>query len=156
MRWRAMQAADLDAAERIADVVHPDYPEDPAVFAERLRLFPRGCLILDDPPSGYTIAHPWRLGSPVKLNSLLGALPAEPDTLFLHDIALLPAERGRGDAVHGVAALEAVAADLGLPTMSLVAVGRALSFWLARGFVAIAGPDVGSYGAGAKYMTRRL
>jgi hypothetical protein len=151
-----MAAADLDAAERIADVIHPDYPEDRAVFAERLCLFPQGCLILDDPPSGYAIAHPWRFGDPVRLNSLLGALPAEPDTLFLHDIALLPDVRGRGDAVSGVDALKTIATELQLPTMSLVAVGRALSFWLARGFVAAEGPDVGSYGTGACYMVRRL
>jgi len=156
MRWRAMTAADLDAAERIADGVHPDYPEDHAVFAERLRLFPRGCLILNDPPVGYAIAHPWSLDAPVRLNSLLGALPDAPNTLFLHDIALMPDARGRGDAAVGVAALEAVAADLRLPTMSLVAVGRAQSFWLARGFVAAEGGDVGSYGASACYMVKRL
>ena len=156
MRWRAMAAADLEAAEGIADAVHPDYPEDHGVFAERLRLFCRGCLILDDPPAGYAIAHPWTLGTPVRLNSLLVALPAEPDTLFVHDIALLPEVRGRGDAVAGVEVLTAVAADLRLPTLSLVAVGRALSFWLARGFVAVEGVDVGSYGVGACYMVRRL
>ena len=154
MRWRPMAVADLDAAERIADAVHPDYPEDHAVFAERLRLFPRGCSILGDPPAGYAIAHPWIIGQPVQLNSLLGALPAEPDTLFLHDIALLPSVRGKGDAVAGVAMMEAVASGLRLPTMSLVAVGRALSFWRARGFVAVEGVDVGSYGVGACYMVR--
>ena len=56
----------------------------------------------------------------------------------------------------GVEVLTAVAADLRLPTLSLVAVGRALSFWLARGFVAVEGVDVGSYGVGACYMVRRL
>lgn len=100
-RWRAMAAADLAAAERIAARVHPDYPEDAAVFAERLSLFPEGCLVLVSPSGelgGYVIAHPWRLGQPPALNSLLGALPAAADTLYIHDIALLPERRGGGAA----------------------------------------------------------
>ena len=77
-RWRAMEAADLAAVERVAAHVHPDYPEDEAVFAERLSLCPEGCLVLARPlgdPCGYVVAHPWRLGQPPALNSLLGALP---------------------------------------------------------------------------------
>jgi len=41
-----MTEADLPAALAIAEVVHPNYPEDPAVFTERLALYPRGCLVL--------------------------------------------------------------------------------------------------------------
>jgi ribosomal protein S18 acetylase RimI-like enzyme len=52
-----MTLADLPALLAIADVVHPDYPEDPAVFEERLALFPAGCWVLEH--------HP-RLASPLK------------------------------------------------------------------------------------------
>lgn len=41
-----MTAADLGAVQAIADRVHVAYPEDAAVFAERLRLFPDGCWVL--------------------------------------------------------------------------------------------------------------
>ena len=57
MIWRPMLPADLSMTETIAEQVHPDYPEDPAVFAERLALFPAGCFMLG--AVGYLIAHPW-------------------------------------------------------------------------------------------------
>ena len=45
-----MTPADLPALLGIADVVHPTYPEDRAVFEERLVLFPAGCLVLERHP----------------------------------------------------------------------------------------------------------
>ncbi|MHA8048739.1 GNAT family N-acetyltransferase [Roseomonas mucosa] len=162
-RWRAMAAADLAAAERIAARVHPDYPEDAAVFAERLSLFPEGCLVLVSPSGelgGYVIAHPWRLGQPPALNSLLGALPAAADTLYIHDIAQLPARRGGGAAGRALERLEAVARGRGLPGLSLVAVGGSPAFWLRQGFrvradEALRG-KLRSYGGAAGYMVKDL
>ncbi|NEW95116.1 GNAT family N-acetyltransferase, partial [Rhodopseudomonas sp. BR0M22] len=43
--WRGMTPADLPAVDAIAAVVHAAYPEDAAVFAERLALHPDGCLV---------------------------------------------------------------------------------------------------------------
>jgi len=45
-----MTSADLPALLAIADIVHPTYPEDAAVFQERLALFPAGCLVLEFHP----------------------------------------------------------------------------------------------------------
>ena len=45
--WRPMRAANLAAVERIAEIVHPAYPESEEVPAERLTLFPAGCLIAE-------------------------------------------------------------------------------------------------------------
>ena len=72
--WRAMAAADLPAVAALADAIHLDHPEDAAVFAERLALFPAGCLVLDSAGivDGYVIAHPWRLLAPPALNARLG------------------------------------------------------------------------------------
>ena len=50
LNWRPMTAADLSAMLSVADIVHPNYPEDPAVFEERLALFPAGCLVLEHHP----------------------------------------------------------------------------------------------------------
>ena len=140
--------------ETIAEQVHPDYPEDPAVFAERLALFPAGCFMLG--AVGYLIAHPWMRARPPKLNSLLGALPAAPDTMFVHDLALLPEARGRGYASEAVALLLRVAGPLGL---SLVSVGSASGFWRRHGFVPVGDAAVpaslSSYGAGARLLWRR-
>ena len=74
-RWRVMTAGDLPLVERIAEVVHPDYPESGDVPAERLSLFPAGCLIAENGQGdvlGYAVSHPGRLGRPPALDSLLG------------------------------------------------------------------------------------
>ncbi|MFX9008082.1 hypothetical protein ABTN33_19340, partial [Acinetobacter baumannii] len=45
--WRAMSIADLPLVNVLAARIHPDYPEDEVVFAERLRLYPEGCRVLE-------------------------------------------------------------------------------------------------------------
>lgn len=160
MIWRGMVAADLDAVLAAAAEIHPGYPEDAAVFAERLALWPRGCRVLDDGGTlaGYALTHPWHYGAPPKLDTLLGALPADADTYYLHDIALRPSARGRGAARAAVAGFVALAAELGLPSLSLVAVNQSRPVWEAQGFrvAADAAPDLGSYGGIAWFMARRI
>src|SRR6478735_1660464 len=96
-----MTRADIPSLMSIAAVAHPSYPESEAVFDERLLLFPSGCRALlgvDGRLHGYVVSHPWRDAAPVPLNTLLVALPPQPATLYLHDLALLPAARGTGAA----------------------------------------------------------
>ena len=73
--WRAMTVDDLASVDVIAARVHPSYPEDHAVFAERLRLHATGCRVLmtGGEIAGYVISHPWHLGEPPALNALLGS-----------------------------------------------------------------------------------
>ncbi|MDF1586785.1 GNAT family N-acetyltransferase [Marinimicrococcus flavescens] len=160
-RWRAMRTEDLAAVEQIALIVHPDYPEDIAIPRERLALFPQGCRVARDEAGaiiGYAVAHPGLLGAPPPLDSLLGALPAAPDCLYLHDVALLPAARGAGLGAALVAELHEVAAGHRLPLLALVAVGNAAPYWQRQGF-ALRHPEpalaakLASYGDGAAYMT---
>lgn len=155
--WRAMTPGDLVRVEQLADSVHTDHPEDPAVFAERLRLHPAGCLVLDGAQGiqGYVVAHPWRLGQPPKLDTLLGQLPATPDTFYIHDLALLPGTRGGGFGRQAVELLTQQAAQSGLATLSLVAVGPSPRFWGQAGFRPVEGPDLSSYGA-AVFMVHAL
>lgn len=157
-----MTKLDLLLAESIAEQVHPDLPEDPSVFAERLRLFPQGCRMLAfaSGPVGYVIAHPWFLSQPPKLDTLLGQLPAEPDTFFVHDLALLPVARGGGHAADVVRQMVDDAQALALPTLSLIAVGASAPFWRHMGFErpkndATPG-SLADYGVGACAMVRRL
>lgn len=153
-----MARLDLPWAEAIAERVHPDLPEDPSVFAERLRLFPSGCLMLEhtERPVGYVIAHPWFLGRPPNLDTLVGQLPGAADTFFIHDLALLPEARGRGHAAEAVRLLVAQARVLAIATLSLVAVGASPAFWRHLGFQPVnAAGNLASYGAGACYMVGR-
>ena len=157
-----MTPQDLMAVDAIAAEVHPNFPEDVAIPAERLRLAPAGCFVLaeDHAISGYVVSHPWHAFPPPKLNTLLGAIPERPESWYIHDLALLPAARGRGHAGALVEHLAARARDLGLPIMSLTAVSGSAPFWAGHGFVSQGGADfaaaLASYGADAAFMVRRL
>lgn len=163
--WRAMVETDLAAVLAVAAVVHPDFPEDVSVFAERLRLWPAGCFVLaaaDDtsPLAGYVVSHPWRAGPPPALNRLLGALPDRADTYYLHDLALLPSARKNGTGAAMVDRLARDAHVRGFATLSLVAVGDSAGFWMRQGFRVVDDPalaeKLASYGASACVMVREL
>lgn len=160
--WRPMTATDLPAVLAVAAVVHPGYPEDEAVFAERLGLFPQGCLVLDGPggPIGYVVAHPWRCAAPPALNSLLGALPSRAGCVYIHDLALLPQARGSGAGGMVVARLSEIAARAGLPRLALVAIDGSSGFWRRQGFREVHAPalaeKLASYDDAARYMERAL
>jgi GNAT superfamily N-acetyltransferase len=148
--------SDLAAASAIAASVHPDYPEDDAVMAERLRLCPEGCFALtaDDDLLGYAVGHPWLARSVPDLDTLLGALPQPAGAWCLHDVALSPEARGRGAASDLVGLMRDEARRRRLPALVLVAVGDAAGFWRRHGFRAIPEAPPPGYGAGATLMTR--
>jgi ribosomal protein S18 acetylase RimI-like enzyme len=157
-----MTAGDLPVLLAVADSVHPNYPEDPSVFAERLALHPQGCLVLERGGEilGYIVSHPWVFAQPPTLDSLLGGLPADPTTFYIHDIALLPAARGSGAGRDVVALLVRQARALGLSNLSLVAVNDSTDFWQGLGFREHDDPALAaklmSYDAKARYMVRQI
>lgn len=161
-RWRLMSEADIACVVGIADRVHLDYPEDAAVFAERQRLYPAGCRVLDlgGEVSAYIISHPWRQLEPPSLNTLLGKLPDAPTTYYIHDIALLPKARGSGAASMVIAELLGHAASTGAQNASLVAVGGTEGFWGRHGFQMFEDPvldkKLASYDETAHYMVMDL
>lgn len=161
-RWRPLCAEDLPGLDALADLVHPTFFERPEVMAERLRLFPEGCLALPGPAgtdrlSGYILSHPARLGSPPPLDTLLGGIDSEADALYLHDIALGPECRGKGLAAEAIARI----LDLGqrYRAVMLISVYGTAPFWSRFGFVdrtLSADPSkLAPYGPGARYMVRR-
>ncbi len=160
--WRAMTAFDMPAVEAIAAQVHPDFFEAPEVLAERQQLYRNGCYLLEitERPTGYVLSHPWRAGSLPALNTRLGEIPADADTFYLHDLALLPVTRRIGAAGYIVDALSKHAAAQGFATMHLVAVNGSQGFWEKHGFIVDDVPALAeklkSYEANARYMVRRL
>lgn len=160
--WRAMTTADLPAVMAVAARVHPDYPEDEAVFAERCRLAAEGCLCLADSKAlaGYVVSHPWHLGQPPALNTLLGALPTDAPSWYIHDLAILPQARGGGAAGWIVTHLAELAARSGCSSLALVAVNDSLGFWEHHGFRvahdAALARKLASYDDAARYMVRQL
>lgn len=157
-----MLATDLAAVEALAARLHPSFPEDDAVFAERLRLYAEGCLVLAQGPdiAGYVVSHPWLALQPPPLNSLLGNLPASPSTFYIHDLALEHQARASGAAARIVEALGRQARRMAAPTMSLIAVNGSEGFWRRRGFQVVEQPVLASklrsYGRDALFMARDL
>ena len=155
--WGPMAAKHIDGVEALAGRVHPGLPESRAVFAERLALFPAGCLVLEAPEgiAGYAISHPIRRGDPPPLGKLLAALPADASQYYIHDLAVAPEARGAGAAAAGVGRLLAVARPY--PTTALVSVYGTAPFWARFGFRATQdamGDKLAPYGADAVFMVR--
>ncbi len=159
--WRPMLPSHLPAVHALAKRVHTAYPERPEIAAERLRLAPGWCRVLigEGGVAGYVLAHPWRLDAPPRLDTLLGALPPQPDTLYLHDIVIDPARRGRGEARAGLAVLFADAGKY-YSSVSLISIGGLASFWETCGFGIGAAESLAdvlrSYDANARYMVKFL
>lgn len=160
--WRSMREADLAVVKPLADRIHPDHPEDMPVFAERLRLYPAGCLVLleHDRIAGYALSHPWRLGEPPPLNTPLHRIPADASTFYIHDVALLPEGRGKGHARAVVEHLAEHAGAAGFDNLSLVAVNGSRDFWQGCGFhaamTAALRDKLATYGGDALLMRREL
>lgn len=155
-----MTAADLDRVAEIATIGFPDHFEGRPCFANRLALNPAGCFVLQTPDGleGYLVAYPWTRDAAPRLNTLIEAIPAEADLIYLHDLALTPAVRGQGWSRPAVAAVVDLAKAGGRATIALVAVNDAVDFWRRHGFEARETPEMAarlaSYGADARYMTR--
>jgi ribosomal protein S18 acetylase RimI-like enzyme len=163
-QWRQMSAADLPPVMAVAEKVHPAFPEDREVFAERLRLYVAGCLAFHsgEDIAGYVVSHPWLAMNPPALNSRLGMLPDHPETYYVHDVALLPELRGTGAAGLAVAQVLARAGKEKLTTVSLVAVNESAGFWGRHGFRGIKIRDAAlarklrGYSNAAAFMVREL
>ena len=156
--WRAMTQDHLAGVSTLAEVVHPGLPESPAMFAERLRLYPQGCRVLARPQGpvlGYAISLPILPFSPPPLNSLLGEIPSAARQYYIHDMVLDPALRGGGYARPVIESLLEHAADY--DSIALVSVYRTAAFWARFGFT-VSPRDMAAqlapYGEGAVFMTR--
>ncbi|KAI4087979.1 MAG: hypothetical protein LQ339_008788 [Xanthoria mediterranea] len=138
--WREISRDDIDSFVCVADKIHPNLPESDQVFAERVRLFPQGCLALvedvADDLCGYVISHPIRRRrQPPALDSLLGEIASVADQYNIHDLAILSDFRGRGLARECINKLLQRAKRY--PTVSLVSVYNTASFWGRFGFVPV-------------------
>ncbi|QOZ08821.1 GNAT family N-acetyltransferase [Bradyrhizobium sp. CCBAU 51765] len=160
--WRPAHTSDLPAISAIAAQIHPDLPERPEVFAEKMRLYPDGCrvLVAGDEIAGYGLAHPWKQHQIPPLDRFLERLPEYADCLYVHDIAVLPDRRG-GVARAYVTGVAELARASGIATLALVSVYATRPLWERLGFRAVAADaslqaKLACYGEGATYMLRDL
>lgn len=161
-QWRLMQFSDLDQVYDMSCVIHPDFPEDLAIFADRLAVFAPGAWVLQGEGQllGYSFSHPWSRFSVPALNSVLQQLPVAADTYYLHDIALLPQARALGAARKLVELLVETAQAHGFDSLSLVAVNGSQPYWQRQGFIVQHVPELQekllSYSQDACFMMRNL
>ncbi|MGY8638295.1 GNAT family N-acetyltransferase [Bradyrhizobium sp. 14AA] len=160
--WRPARASDLPAMSAIAARIHPDLPERPDVFAEKMRLYPDGCRVLatNNTIVGYGLSHPWTQHRIPPLDGFLRQLPGDADCLYVHDVAVLPDFRG-GVLRAYVAGIEALARTSHITTLALVSVYTTRPLWERFGFRPVAANaelcrKLASYGEGATYMLRDL
>lgn len=155
-----MKSTDLRAISALADEAHPSFPEEPAIFAEKQRLFQNFCfsLAFEDAVVGYCFAHPWLRNSVPALNRLLRTPPSAPDCLFIHDVVVAPLARGKGATANLIELLERAARCHGLEAITLVSLYGSNRLWLRYGFEAtpIPGKEIKSYGTTAVYMLKSL
>ncbi|EJM99349.1 GNAT family N-acetyltransferase [Phyllobacterium sp. YR531] len=163
LQWRPMEVSDLASVSAMASIIHTDFFEADAVYQERLALYPNGCHVLQDKDGrliGYAITHPWRLYTMPALNSLLGEIPDQHSTYYLHDIALMPQSRGTGAAREIVSILADHAQNSKFTTMSLIAVNGSTGFWQKQGFLPDDRPELETklrtYSDDARFMVRHL
>lgn len=159
--WRPLTPNDIAGLMQVANETHPDLPERPEVFINRVSLFPAGCLALEDEDGGqlcgYAISHPIRPRCPPALDSVLLEIPADADHYYIHDVAILPRLRGRGLAAQCVARL--LSGTARYPVAALVSVYGTEAFWGRFGFSpAVMGEDLAGklreYGEDAVYLER--
>jgi GNAT superfamily N-acetyltransferase len=140
---RAMSDRDIPAVMRIQAECYPEpMLESEAVFRARLALAPATCWIWSGPGQGagaYLFSYPSSKDAVTALDHPF-TIPAAPDCLYLHDLAVAPDARGRRAAnALATAALEKARAD-GLGWSALVSVQRSQVFWETLGYAAVESP----------------
>lgn len=163
--WRPMKASQLEAIQALAQAAHPTLPERTEIFAEKLKLCPKGCrslVSLSQPElvDGYLFSHPWHPNEIPALDTLLEEVPIFTNTWYLHDLVVRPDLRK--DGWGGMAVRHALHQThaLGYTRMALVAVGLSIPFWEKQGFDWVNRPELepllDAYGDGARYMLRDI
>lgn len=139
------------------------FVESSEVFARRLAS-PANCSLVlerEGEVCAYLAAYRSVRGKVTPLHGDFEAV-AQPDTLYLHDMAVLPACAGQGLARALLQPLWAQARAEGLRHSALVSVQGSQAYWERHGYVLQSLTDVdqqprlASYGEGAVYMARAL
>ncbi|MCU0790349.1 MAG: GNAT family N-acetyltransferase [Nitratireductor sp.] len=159
---RMMAEADIPVVLEIQAVCYTELtPESGRSLHAKLEASRSTCLIasIEGATVGYLIALPWEFSSPPVLNAETCRLPAAPDCLYLHDLAVAPDARRYGTGRALVEALLARLGELGLGRASLVAVQNSAPYWERHGFRAVPLSEplkakLSTYGADAQYMER--
>lgn len=151
----------MDDVLRIQDYCYSEIePESFESLQAKILASPSTCLIAEssEGPVGYLIAVPIVYPHLPALNAPTFELSADPDTLYIHDLAVDGTGRGKGIAQALVRASINAAKHRGLSRACLVAIQNSQKFWEQFRFETVVEPanelmpKLASYGAGAQLM----
>ncbi len=168
LRLRPLQPADVPGLLAVQRACYGDgLIESGTVFARRLASAAQRSLALVRGPDGaegtlvaYLAAYRSVLGQVTPLQGDFGAVQGAADTLYLHDMAVLPAFHGQGLAQRLLAAAWRGARAEGLRHAALVSVQGTQAYWARQGFAvraltsAAQRQQLAGYGDEAVYMVR--
>lgn len=136
---RPLKSEDTQSILNIQTACYPaELIESADTLLAKHHLSPQSCWLAEQNHQavGYLFTHPWHDTGLPALNVPLTALPANPDTFFLHDLAIHPAARGRGVAQALVNHAMQWAKSQYYRRAILVAVQGSRPFWEHYGFSA--------------------
>ncbi|WP_374435476.1 GNAT family N-acetyltransferase [Inhella sp.] len=164
---RQLTAADLPALLRTQAACYgAGFNEPEAVFAQRLQQSPQSAWCVDDAArpgelAAYLLGYPSRIGQITALHGSFEPV-AQPDCLYLHDLAVSPTCQGQALGLRLVQHAWGQATQLwGLRRSALVAVQGSLPFWQRLGYevLELREPEhlslLAAYGAEARYCVRQ-
>jgi ribosomal protein S18 acetylase RimI-like enzyme len=137
VRIQPLTIDDLPAINALeADAYEPALHESDASFRRLIELFPEGALGAFDANGlcGYAIGVPLRAGDTLTLREPLARIPDQPDTFYIHDLAIAARCRGRGLGRVLAERLIAVGRHRGFRRFELVSVQGSHVFWARFGF----------------------
>lgn len=161
---RALQLADLPGLEAVQRACYGDaFIEDRDVFARRIASAANCSLALSHEGRlcAYLAAYRSVRAKVTPLNGDFQAI-AQADTLYLHDMAVMPAHAGRGIAHVLLECMREMARAEGLHYSGLVSVQGSQTYWERKGYVVHAVTDeaqrahLASYGDDAVYMLAEM
>lgn len=159
---RHLRASDLPALLDIQRACYGDgFIESAEVYARRLAS-PVNCSLVAERNGqvcAYLAAYRSVYGKVTPLHGDFACAHEAPDTLYLHDMAVLPSHAGQGLARALLERALGRGREWGLPRAALVSVQDSQAYWARQGFVArplheTQGPRLATYGDGAVYMVR--
>ena len=143
----------------------PDFHEPLDAFESKLHAAPDTCWVISPEPASvlaYLVSLPVAGEAYPLLHAPQWASATQPEELYLHDMAISPALRGRGASQLLLRQAITQAHGLRLPRLSLIAVQNSASFWMRQGFHARqpTSPQVAdklaSFGSDAMLMSHTL
>jgi ribosomal protein S18 acetylase RimI-like enzyme len=155
---------DIDAVMRVQALCYPASMQEPrTIVLSRIRAAGDMSLVArgDAGVCAYAFAYGSMLGAVTELDAEFEPAP-QPDTLYLHDLAVAPAALGKGLARAMTGRLLDIARARRLAHSALVSVQDSERFWSGLGYAAYDKLDahalaaLRTYPGAARYMARRL